>query len=307
MNGNGGIKFSSLFSDKEILCNTTETNRDSVIGSLLKKLAIEKGIGNYVEAYKQVIEREEISSTVIAPGIAMPHARSDAVDKLTIGIATSQSGVDFKCNGKPETKLVVLIFCPKKDPAAYLQAVSSISKICNNPNFLNTLCALTTPEDVWRLFDREGMELPNFICAGDIMDRHLVSLNENDALEKAIDMFVKHDLVDIPVIDANNELVGVVTALELMKVCLPDYILWMEDLRPIINFEPFTEVLRNESKTWLTEIMSMEYATISADAPAVQVAKEITRHNARVVYVIDNKKIVGKITLQDFINKVLRD
>ncbi|MEA2012930.1 MAG: PTS sugar transporter subunit IIA, partial [Verrucomicrobiota bacterium] len=82
MNGNGGIKFSSLFSDKEILCNTTETNRDSVIGSLLKKLAIEKGIGNYVEAYKQVIEREEISSTVIAPGIAMPHARSDAVDTL---------------------------------------------------------------------------------------------------------------------------------------------------------------------------------------------------------------------------------
>ncbi len=91
-----------------------------------------------------------------------------------------------------------------------------------------------------------------------------------------------------------------------MKVCLPDYILWMDDLSPIINFEPFAQVLKNEGKAWLTEIMSTEFAAVQVDAPAIQVAKEITKMGARQVYVLDGEKLAGEISLQDFIDKVLR-
>ena len=65
-------------------------------------------------------------------------------------------------------------------------------------------------------------------------------------------------------------------------------------------------MLRNEEKTWLSEIMSFDFATISEDAPAIQVAKEITRRGVREVFVVREKRLVGIITLQDFINKVLR-
>ena len=55
-----------------------------------------------------------------------------------------------------------------------------------------------------------------------------------------------------------DRLLPVATADALLKVCLPDYILWMQDLSPIINFEPFAELLRNEGKTWLADIMTSE-------------------------------------------------
>jgi CBS domain-containing protein len=46
---------------------------------------------------------------------------------------------------------------------------------------------------------------------------------------------------------------------------------------------------------------------VPEDAPAVDVAKEITKHNARRAYVLRGKKLVGVITIQHFLNKVLRE
>jgi CBS domain-containing protein len=81
----------------------------------------------------------------------------------------------------------------------------------------------------------------------------------------------------------------------------------MEDLSPILNFEPFAEILRKESNTWLAEIMTSEYATVSEASPAIQVAKEITRRNATHAYVIRGRKLVGVVSLEGFLNKVMRE
>ena len=62
-------------------------------------------------------------------------------------------------------------------------------------------------------------------------------------------------------------MVWVVSAGALLKVCLPDYLLWMSDLSPLLNFEPFTEVLRNEQSTWLSDILVREFATVQMKAP----------------------------------------
>ena len=63
----------------------------------------------------------------------------------------------------------------------------------------------------------------------------------DDTMERAIDLFVRHRVSEVPVIDKDGELIGVVSTHELLRVCLPDYVLWMDDLTPIINFEPLNE------------------------------------------------------------------
>jgi CBS domain-containing protein len=73
-----------------------------------------------------------------------------------------------------------------------------------------------------------------------------------------------------------------------------------------LNFEPFAEILRKESKTWLTEIMTSEYASVNADAPAIQVAKEITRQRVDRAYVLQGKKLVGVVSSVTFLDRVLR-
>ena len=162
-------------------------------------------------------------------------------------------------------KLIVLTLAPKATPGAYLQAISSLAMICQDPSTADIVASLPTAEQVWAFFDKGGMVLPDHLRAADVMDPVQVKLQEHDTLERAIDLFVRHRLNELPVVDKDGDLIGVVSTYELLRVCLPDYILWMDDLTPILNFEPFAEILRKESKTWLAEIMTTDYATVEAD------------------------------------------
>lgn len=303
------VKFSSLFSSREVICNPPQMPKDELLRHAVERLALERGIGNSEKALAAVFEREEQESTVIGPGLAVPHARLDSVEELTLAVVTSAEGLDYGDTGAEEgpVQMVVLILVPKESPAFYLQAISSLAGMASDPDFVPTAARLKTAEEVWRFFDRGGVVLPAFVCAGDIMNRSVLTVQETDTLETAIDMLVRHNQLDMPVVDVNGELVGVVTSTELLRVGLPDYILWMEDLSPIINFEPFAQVLRNEGKTWLQEIMTHDYAAVPEQAPAIQVAKEIMRRDARVAYVLRGKKLVGQVTIQEFVNKILRD
>lgn len=305
-NGINGTNFASLFTDKDTICQTEISERDAIVRKMLETLAYNHGIGSVDIAFEQVLDRESKMSTVIAPGIAVPHARIDAVDGIVVGIATSRQGIKFSDEEGSVAHLIIMILAPKDQPGAYLQAVSSFAKILHEPGVAKRIAEMNTPDEVWRFFDRGGLVLPDYVCAGDIMNRNIPVVLENDTLEHAIDMLVDQHNIDVPVVDKVGVLVGVVSAYELLRVCLPDYILWMDDLSPIINFEPFAQVLKNEGKAWLTEIMSTEFATVQVDAPAIQVAKEITKMGARQVYVLDGEKLAGEISLQDFIDKVLR-
>lgn len=300
------IQFSSLFGPSQIICQTQQTDRDTILMELLRILACEQGIGNVQEAYQAVLERENDVPTIVGPGIALPHARLPNLGKIVVGIATSQQGIIYAKSVDNPIKLIILTLVPKSSPAAYLQAVSSLAKICQDPTTADVVAQLSAPEKVWSFFNRGGIVLPSYVRACDIMKPVNVKLREQDTLEDAIDLFVRYGLRDLPVVDKDSNLVGVVTTYELLRVCLPDYILWMEDLTPILNFEPFAEILRKESKTWLTEIMTSEYASVNADAPAIQVAKEITRQRVDRAYVLQGKKLVGVVSSVTFLDRVLR-
>ncbi len=304
---NGGVAFSSLFTPDQIICQTECQDRDTILMDLLKQLAFQRGIGNVNQAYQAVIAQENITPAIAGPHIAIPHARLDYIDEVVVGIATSREGIQYSPDQSLPIKLIILILAPKASPGIYLQTLSSIARICQDPQTGKIVSELTNAKQVWKFFDSGGMVLPDYVTARDIMDPVVAKLNEDDTLEQAIDLFVRHRMRELPVVDKEDELIGVVTAYELLKVCLPDYILWMDDLTPIINFEPFAEILRKESQTWLAEIMTGNYAIVQETEPAIQVAKEITRQQTDFAYVVRNKQLIGVVSLVGFLHKVLRE
>ncbi len=305
---NNHVQFASLFKSTQVICQTQKTNRDDILLDILHLLAYERGIGNVNDAYQAVLAREKEMPTIVGPGIAMPHARLDAIDSIVVGVATCQNGIVYDpLNPDKLIKLIILTLAPKAAPGAYLQTVSSIAKVCQDPSTADTVAGFATADKVWEFFHRDSLELPDHLRACDIMEPVTIKMQEQDTLEHAIDLFVRHRLNELPVVDKDNELIGVVSTYELLRVCLPDYVLWMEDLTPILNFEPFSQILQKESKTWLTEIMTTEYATVDENSPAIQVAKEITRQHADLAYVVRGKQLVGIVTLANFLNKILRE
>jgi len=301
-----GLALTSFFSADDILIHQEDISRNQLIRVLLKHLADRHDITGFDAYYDAIVERENANDTVIANGIAIPHARLDALERPYVGVATSAKGITFT-EDKPDVHLILLVLIPRDQPGLYLQILRSLACVLRDRNAAKTVADLKSAEEVMHFFERGGVVLPEYVCAADLMSKEFITLCNNDSLKTAIDCFIRENLSEIPVVDRDGEMVGVVCAGTLLKVCLPEYLLWMTDLSPIINFEPFVNVLRNEQNTWLSDILLDDFASVQMKDPAVSVAGEMTRRNASICYVLDDKKLMGVIDLPIFLNKIFRE
>ncbi len=288
---------------KDILCQAPQRDSGDLIRTLVYRLAGNHGIADPQAIAEAVIEREQSTSTVMPNGVAVPHARLAGIERPYVAIATSREGFAF---GGHTVHLVLLVLIPTDKPALYLQTLRSLATVLREDDATRRLAAMTAAEEVMRFFQTGGLRLPSYICAADIMTPPGTTLRDNASLKDAIDLFTENDYDEVPVVDKENDLVGVVSASALIHVCLPDYLLWMDDLSPIQNFEPFAEVLRKEHSTWLSEIMSERFAYVQVASPAIEVAAEFARQNTAHCYVLREKRLVGVISLRTFLHKIFR-
>ena len=113
--------------------------KDEVINEIAAKFE-EAGVVKEVEQFVgEVKAREEIESTAIGGGIAIPHARSDTVERLTVAFAKSKEGVDFdSLDGKP-VHLIFMIASPPHIKKEYLQILARIARLCKNEKMKDAL------------------------------------------------------------------------------------------------------------------------------------------------------------------------
>lgn len=81
------------------------------------------------EALNDLLEREATMSTGMQEGVALPHAKSKAVDKLISSVGIKKDGVDFDSLDKKPSTIFVMTLAPKANQQPYLQFMGEITKI----------------------------------------------------------------------------------------------------------------------------------------------------------------------------------
>ena len=79
------------------------------------------------EVYEKLREREELGSTGIGNGVALPHCKLKGINQVVLAVATSAQGVDFGAVDGEPVRLFFMVLSPVKDPAAHLQSLAAIS------------------------------------------------------------------------------------------------------------------------------------------------------------------------------------
>ena len=146
-----------------------------------------------------------------------------------------------------------------------------------------------------------------FRSAADIMKREYKSLRSDDTLQTCINALIAEHTSELPVVDPAGCLKGVARADNLLRACIPEHFLWMDDISSILDFEPFVQVLDDESTTPLMTILDEKCPTVSPDSPAVQIACEMMRHKSSKCYVCEEDRLVGVVKLTEFLNKIFRE
>ncbi|HPP86644.1 MAG TPA: PTS sugar transporter subunit IIA [bacterium] len=123
----------------------------SVIYELLDLFRKEGVIKEIETLHKEIMEREKLSSTGFGYGIAVPHIRTNLVDKVAIccGITISGEKIEFDAIDKQPCNIFFMILSPENEPTAHLTMLSIISYILNQPKTREKISQFTTPEELY--------------------------------------------------------------------------------------------------------------------------------------------------------------
>ena len=298
----------AYFGPADVFPHCGEYTRDAIIRILAEGICKNGATPHCTpeEAANAVLAREAADSTVVSDGLALPHARFDGLPGPRVAVATSERGVDWPGADKP-VHVVVMIFIPRERPAEYLKILRAVTSLFQDPDALETLAAMTNSGDIYRFFKDGQAFMPRYITAADVMKREVPVLPESGTIQDCIDAFIREKTSEIAVVDVEGRLKGVARADRLLEICLPEYMHWMGDISPVLDFEPFAQILQNEHVTPLVRIMSDEVPVVAPDAPAVQVSYAMMRSKSPRCYVCRDGKLAGAVKLVDFLNKVFRE
>jgi PTS system nitrogen regulatory IIA component len=139
-----------LSPDRIIFCNYAK-KRDALV-SLAENLAAAPQIKSRQELVAEILRREELMSTAIGRGIAIPHVRLSSVTDLVVSVGVSQCDIiDFQSLDDVPVRLLFMIAAAYNQHAYYLQTLSFFSSKLKNNGLRASLVAAKTPAEVYSL------------------------------------------------------------------------------------------------------------------------------------------------------------
>ena len=143
------VKITDYMSEDLISLKLKSKNKDDVLMELADLIAVSPEVHNEENViYKALIEREKLGSTGIGKGVAIPHAKTDAANRLTIAFGISKEKIDFKSLDNENVNIFFVFASPMKDSQVYLKVLARISRLIREEEFRNELLACKTPAEV---------------------------------------------------------------------------------------------------------------------------------------------------------------
>jgi len=141
---------------KDLIClDLKSSSKDEVLKELSSLIGGSESITDEGLTHKALNEREKLGSTGIGKNVAIPHAKTDSAERLTIAFGVSRKGIDFESLDGENVNIFFVFASPLKDSQVYLKVLARISRLIRNEDFRNRLLSVKTPEEVIECIDRE--------------------------------------------------------------------------------------------------------------------------------------------------------
>ncbi|MBE6019866.1 MAG: PTS fructose transporter subunit IIC, partial [Clostridiales bacterium] len=152
------MKITDLLKKEGISLGLKPADKAEVI-DIMVGLHDKAGNLNDKAGYKAAIEaREAQGSTAVGMGIAVPHAKTDAVKKPGLTAITVPEGIDYECADGTDSNLFFMIAAPAGAADTHLEVLAGLMTMLMDPEFSQSLLAAKTPEEFLALIDAKEAE-----------------------------------------------------------------------------------------------------------------------------------------------------
>jgi PTS system fructose-specific IIA component/PTS system nitrogen regulatory IIA component len=149
------MKFADFISPEAIRADVAADDKEGVIREMVQALLDVGKIEapEFESIVKAILNREELGSTGIGRGVAVPHTKHGSVDQLVGTVGVSRAGVDFDSLDGEKVFVLFLLVSPLDRPGDHLRALENISRQLRDDRFCRFLKQSKTAEEIRQLLD----------------------------------------------------------------------------------------------------------------------------------------------------------
>ena len=150
------MRLRELFADGSIDLSLESTTKDAILAEMIGLLGLDDRSNSAL--FKIAKRRENLGSTGVGRGVAIPHCRSPVVDQLRLAFGRTQAGVEYQgIDNLPVHFLFLIVAPPLEVSNQYLPVLGKIAQFVKEPDVPDRLKAVTTPEEFLALLDEKGV------------------------------------------------------------------------------------------------------------------------------------------------------
>src|SRR5262245_31104585 len=149
-----GMELQAFFDKTAIRLDLRAGSKDDVLREMINLLDVDERTSGIL--FKMLKRRESLGSTGIGRGIAIPHCRSLAVNRLRIAYGRSDRAVEYRAvDGKPVSNFFLIVAPPNETSNDYLPVLGKLALFARDPDVPSQLAHLQSPDELLRLLQEK--------------------------------------------------------------------------------------------------------------------------------------------------------
>lgn len=150
------MRLREFFSDDAISLGLTGSGQDEILNELIALLKVDPKAQETL--FRLLKRREQLGSTGVGHGIAIPHCRSLAVTRLRLAFGHRPGGVEYQAiDAQPVFSFFLIVAPPLEVSNHYLPVLSRIAQLAKEPDVPLRLGQLKSAEEFFGLLEEKGV------------------------------------------------------------------------------------------------------------------------------------------------------
>lgn len=149
------MRLKDFFTAESVSLHLESSSKDDLLKELVALLELDPK--SEAILFKTLKRRENLGSTGIGKGIAIPHCRSLVVNRLRLAYGRKPEGVDFNAiDGQPVHNLFLIVAPPLEVSNQYLPVLGKIAQFAKDPEVPGRLTEIEAPQEFLALLDEKA-------------------------------------------------------------------------------------------------------------------------------------------------------
>jgi fructose-specific phosphotransferase system IIA component len=145
------LQLTELLTPARIRIPLVSSTKDAILAELVDVVVANATVRDPEKVLEAVREREEVLSTGIGSGVAIPHGKTSVVDELILVAGVQPAGVDFEALDGRAVNLFFMLVGPESSAGQHVKALSRISRLLRRDSFRVRLTEAETPDQFFSI------------------------------------------------------------------------------------------------------------------------------------------------------------